>query len=230
MSEDSTPENAGTTPTEPDLASTAPVKKKPLISLPFAIVAVVILGVGALYGQKIMEWVMLQQEAAKAASGPQEPEEYAGLSQLAKDLQAGGGSGDPAAAFGAAGSVPPEGGGRGGRPPAADEPAEDGDATDDDESKASEEAAEVAAEEKTESSEPAGRGGRMSPEERFAQQDKDGDGKLSGDEIPGPMKERMEMLDTDSDGSISKEELLSAMEKMRSSRGGGGGMTAGENQ
>lgn len=199
MSEDSTPDSAP-----------AAVKKKSIISLPFAIIAVVVLGAGAFFGKDIMTWVMLQQEAAKAGAAPVEPEEYAGLSQLAKSLQSGDVD-DPAAAFSSIGSVSADGSapqeGAGGRPP-RERPAGDDESAEQD----------GEASEKTE----AAAGGRPSPEERFAQADLDGDGLLSGDEIPARMKERLDSIDTNSDGSISKEELMEAMKRM-SGRGGGGG-------
>lgn len=227
MSEDNSPDHVDAAPADANLDSAIPKssakKKKPIISLPFAIIAVVVLGVGAFYGQDIMAWVMLQQEAAKANVGPIEPEEYAGLSELAKSLQAGDVE-DPAAAFGMAGSVPPEGSGAGGGRPRRERPASE----EEDEQGASEAAAEESAEEateetaaETEQSQPAG-GGRPSPEDRFKQADANGDGLLSGDEIPARMKERLDMIDTDGDGSVSKDELMEAMQKMSGGRRGGG--------
>lgn len=52
--------------------------------------------------------------------------------------------------------------------------------------------------------------------------DKDGDGKLTGDEIPERMKKNLEKIDTDADGSISKEEMEAAR-KVMGRRGGEGG-------
>lgn len=48
----------------------------------------------------------------------------------------------------------------------------------------------------------------------FENRDKDGDGKLSGDEIPEPMRNRVSMIDKDGDGSIQKSELEQASEMM----------------
>lgn len=52
----------------------------------------------------------------------------------------------------------------------------------------------------------------------FDRRDADGDGKLTGDEIPQRMQQRLDRVDTDQDGAISREELESVAEKMR--RGG----------
>ena len=54
------------------------------------------------------------------------------------------------------------------------------------------------------------RGGR-SPGNMFKNQDKDGDGKLTGDEIPQFLKARVEKIDSDKDGSITLEEMQKAM-------------------
>ena len=62
--------------------------------------------------------------------------------------------------------------------------------------------------------------GRMDPAQFFARMDADGDGKLSGDEIPNRMKERLEQMDTDGDEAISLEEM---QEMIKRRRGGGGG-------
>jgi hypothetical protein len=53
----------------------------------------------------------------------------------------------------------------------------------------------------------------------FENRDKDGDGKLSGDEIPEQMRERIGMLDENGDGAIEKSEV----EKMRARIEAGGG-------
>lgn len=70
---------------------------------------------------------------------------------------------------------------------------------------------------------PGGFGGGMVNEEMmqrmFAQRDADGDGKLSGDEIPPPMRERLTMVDTNGNGSIEKEEMQAAAQRMRERMG-----------
>jgi Ca2+-binding EF-hand superfamily protein len=45
----------------------------------------------------------------------------------------------------------------------------------------------------------------------FKNQDKDGDGKLTGDEIPQFLKARIDSIDTDKDGSITLEEIQKGM-------------------
>lgn len=75
---------------------------------------------------------------------------------------------------------------------------------------------------------PPGGGGGFDPAAFFADRDADGDGKLSGDEIPERMQERVEELDTDGDGSISKEEFDAAGPPAgRGGRGGRGGPGGG---
>lgn len=54
------------------------------------------------------------------------------------------------------------------------------------------------------------RGGRT-PGSMFKNQDKDGDGKLTGDEIPQFLKARIDSIDTDKDGSITLEEIQKGM-------------------
>lgn len=54
---------------------------------------------------------------------------------------------------------------------------------------------------------PGGSRGNFDPTAMFKQQDANGDGKLTGDEIPEMMKQRMDAFDTDQDGSISLEEI-----------------------
>ncbi|TWT50302.1 transaldolase/EF-hand domain-containing protein [Rubripirellula amarantea] len=63
-----------------------------------------------------------------------------------------------------------------------------------------------------------GRGGPEMVAKMFENRDADGDGKLSGDEIPEAMSGRLARIDADGDGSLSKEELTKAMSRM----GGGG--------
>lgn len=67
-----------------------------------------------------------------------------------------------------------------------------------------------------------GRGG-FDPGAFFARMDQDENGKLTGDEIPGRMKENLADIDTDKDDAISKEEFLANMAKMSGGRGGRGG-------
>ena len=88
--------------------------KRPLISLPFLVI-VGVLAAGAYFaGPSVMQWVMLQQEKAKQGGGPSGPKEFAGLSELAKSLKAGG---DPeAAAATMAGADDAAAGGGGNRP------------------------------------------------------------------------------------------------------------------
>ena len=51
--------------------------------------------------------------------------------------------------------------------------------------------------------------------------DADGDGKLTGDEIPERLKRAMERVDADKDGAVSREEIVKMAEGMRGRRGGG---------
>jgi polyisoprenoid-binding protein YceI len=65
-----------------------------------------------------------------------------------------------------------------------------------------------------------GRGGPFGdPEQFFTGMDADGDGKLSGDELPERMAERLDRFDTDADGAISRDEFLERMKQFRE-RGG----------
>ncbi len=68
-----------------------------------------------------------------------------------------------------------------------------------------------------------GRAGGFDPEAMFAERDLDGDGKLTGDEIPERMRERIEAIDTDGDGAISKDELVARMNARGGRDGGAGG-------
>ncbi|MCA9140510.1 MAG: hypothetical protein KDB00_27250 [Planctomycetales bacterium] len=64
--------------------------------------------------------------------------------------------------------------------------------------------------------------GGMDPKamvDRMMQQDKDGDGLLSGDEIPERMSQMVERADSNSDGKLSRDEIEKAMARLR--RGGG---------
>ncbi len=55
----------------------------------------------------------------------------------------------------------------------------------------------------------------------FEQNDKDGDGKLTGDEIPERMKQNLERIDTNSDGAVDKSEAEAIFSRMRHRRPGG---------
>jgi hypothetical protein len=68
-----------------------------------------------------------------------------------------------------------------------------------------------------------GPGGSFDPEQMFAERDKDGNGKLEGDEISERMKRSLTETDTDKDGAVSKEEFMKRMERMAASGAGGGG-------
>ncbi|MFM2094130.1 MAG: hypothetical protein RIS70_1254 [Planctomycetota bacterium] len=59
---------------------------------------------------------------------------------------------------------------------------------------------------------------RPPPQQIIRQFDKDGDGKLSKDEVPERMRENMERIDTDRDGFVTVEELQSAFRAMARSR------------
>jgi hypothetical protein len=65
----------------------------------------------------------------------------------------------------------------------------------------------------------------------FENRDRDGDGKLQGDEIPPPMRERIGMLDENGDGALDKSELEKGMSRLRGGaanreeRRGGDGVT-----
>ena len=64
-----------------------------------------------------------------------------------------------------------------------------------------------------------GRSGDRS--EIFTRIDKNGDGKIQGDEIDDRMKSRMADIDKDSDGAISKEEFMNAPRSRRDGNGAG---------
>jgi Ca2+-binding EF-hand superfamily protein len=58
--------------------------------------------------------------------------------------------------------------------------------------------------------------------ERFAKADKNGDGKLSQDEVPEKMWQHISKADKDDDGAVSKDEMA-AMHKARAGKGKKGG-------
>jgi hypothetical protein len=72
-----------------------------------------------------------------------------------------------------------------------------------------------------------GGGGQFDPEAFFNENDEDGDGVLSGDEIPERMRESLSEIDTDGDESISKEEWNARIEARRASGGGRPGADSG---
>lgn len=62
------------------------------------------------------------------------------------------------------------------------------------------------------------RGRPFDVETMFGNMDVNGDGKLTGDEIPERMQSRLEQMDSDSDGALTLEELKAAFERMRANR------------
>jgi Ca2+-binding EF-hand superfamily protein len=67
-----------------------------------------------------------------------------------------------------------------------------------------------------------GPGGAMAAGRMLEQNDKDKDGKLTGDEIPERMRENLARVDTNSDGSVDKAELEKMMSRMAGGPGGRG--------
>lgn len=53
----------------------------------------------------------------------------------------------------------------------------------------------------------------------FERSDANGDGKLTGDEIPERMRDKLKMIDKDGDGSISKSELAAMVARMEDGLG-----------
>lgn len=54
------------------------------------------------------------------------------------------------------------------------------------------------------------KGERPNPEEMFTKMDANSDGKLSKEEVQGPLKEKFSEIDANQDGYLSKEELKKA--------------------
>lgn len=71
-------------------------------------------------------------------------------------------------------------------------------------------------------------GGQPNVEQLIAQMDANKDGKLSKDEVKGPLKTDFSKIDTDEDGFLSEEELENAPKPERQS-GGGQGRPQGRN-
>ncbi len=63
-------------------------------------------------------------------------------------------------------------------------------------------------------------GGAAMAMRMFEQRDANGDGKLSGDEIPERMRDRLSVIDTNGDGSLDKSEVEKAMARMGDRLGG----------
>lgn len=63
---------------------------------------------------------------------------------------------------------------------------------------------------------------KQDPEAMFAQMDTNSDGKLSKDEVKGPLAEKFAEIDTDKDGFISKEEMKNAPKPERGGQRQGG--------
>jgi hypothetical protein len=78
---------------------------------------------------------------------------------------------------------------------------------------------------------PGGGGAPRDPEAIFKENDKDKDGKLTGDEIPTGMSRFVDRIDEDKDGSISLAEMKAAMERFsKQGKKGPGGRGPGGNQ
>ena len=63
---------------------------------------------------------------------------------------------------------------------------------------------------------------RPNPETMFAEMDVNKDGKLSKEEVKGPLAEKFAEIDSNKDGFISKEELKNAPKPERQGGGQGG--------
>ena len=66
-----------------------------------------------------------------------------------------------------------------------------------------------------------GRGGRGAMAGRIMGWDADGDGRVTREEVPGPMKERFERMDANGDGAIDADEAKTVAERMQRFRRGG---------
>ncbi len=62
---------------------------------------------------------------------------------------------------------------------------------------------------------------RPNPAQAFQRMDADGNGKLSGEEIPAPLRSRLSSVDTNGDGAIDRQEFAAVAAKMRGRRPGG---------
>lgn len=65
------------------------------------------------------------------------------------------------------------------------------------------------------------KGERPNPEEMFTKMDANKDGKLSKEEVKGPLSEKFTEIDTNKDGFLSKEELKNAPKPERQGPPGG---------
>lgn len=65
-------------------------------------------------------------------------------------------------------------------------------------------------------------GNRPDPAQMFGRLDKNGDGGLTADELPGPMAGRFATMDADSDGKITQAEFAAAAKSFRPPGGGSG--------
>ena len=70
-------------------------------------------------------------------------------------------------------------------------------------------------------------GGGFDPGRIFTQMDADGDGKVSGEEIPDRMRDNLSEIDTDQDGAVSREEWEQRMSSRSPGGPGGGGPGGG---
>lgn len=72
-----------------------------------------------------------------------------------------------------------------------------------------------------------GPGGQQDVGQLFARADKNGDGKLTKDELPGPLAERLMKADANGDGALTKAELEEARKKAPGRPGPGAGGRGG---